>query len=461
MEQQFQQPQRWQQSHQDKKEHEEESFGYESQRFEFLIRRASQVRNTQHQHSDQDFGFRPPEIGEEARKLVVAVTNDPAGNEFLNSLREEETQARLGFRFAGTLAEILRQARVELAGQADEMTDKFAFLEIRQGYDFPVMNSVLRHGCGVATGAMANVDVEGDLPMDYSVQQALGANYVLRSSGSLHDYYLNQLCVPSARSASGVRIAVVDSGFEKTGVVRGFLDLVDKKNRTEVDKFGHGTAMTSIIEDVAKGAELFSIRASDQGPHVSEAMVGVAAATFQFQPDIVNLSFGLPLAQTCSVCGANSGVSRVFYRLLRCLSETPAPQNPPILVAATGNKGVATGFDAPAAWAFTIAVGSINSASARSAFSNYGTSGHTQYILMPGGEQSGGAPSEWIGEAAHKCYGTSASAAYASGVLGLYMANPTYSGLDRASFLAQVLANCRPCVNQNTSEHGFGYLIYR
>jgi subtilisin family serine protease len=296
--------------------------------------------------------------------------------------------------------------------------------------------------------------------MKYSLQ-GLGPNYVLRSSGSYHNSYLNRLNTSPRRSAKGVKIAVVDSGFETTGVLGGFLDLVDKNNTREKDNFGHGTAMTTIIADIATGADVFSVRASDQGPKVSDAILGVSAASFHFESDIINLSFGLPLAQTCTVCGSTGGVSRVLHRLFRSLSEKPMGSGePPILVAATGNDGRTDGFDPPAEWAFTVAVGAINSCLDRASFSNYGTAGHSQYIMMPGGEESGGAATEWIGEATHKCYGTSAAAAYASGILALYMADPAYAGLSRSLFLAQVLANCRPCHNQNAKEHGLGYLPY-
>ena len=429
--------------------------------FDFLsTEHHSPTIETQSEGSGADLVLRPPEWGEESRRLVVAVSNDESGNAFLDALREAEE--RLGFRFVGTLADVLSRHEVSGASRADELADKFAFLEIRPGYDFPVINNVLRHGCELATNAIANVDVEGDLAMDYSLQQGVGPNYVLRSSGSSHDAYLKQLNVASGRSARGIKIAVVDSGFEKPGTVGGFLDLVDSRNKTEVDKFGHGTAMTSIIADVATGADVFSVRASDQGPKVSEAMLGVSAASFHFDADIINLSFGLPLAQTCTACGSTGGVSRVLHRLLRSLSETPTSSGePPILVAATGNSTRTDGFDAPAEWDFTVAVGAINSALDRSSFSNYGTSGHNKYIMMPGGEESGGAATEWIGEATRKCYGTSPAVAYASGILALYMADPANAGLSRSSFLTQVLANCEPCNNQNSTEHGLGYLPYK
>jgi glycosidase len=412
--------------------------------------------------SDHDFGLRPPQFAEESRRLVVAVTNDTSGNEFLKSLRSEEAQARLGFRFAGTLGEMLRRAGVEQARLADEMVDKFAFLDIRQGYELPVANGILRHGCGIASGTMTNVDVETDFPMNFSAQQGFGPNYVLRSAGSLHDKYLGQLNIPSHRSASGIRIAVVDSGYEKTGILSGFLDLVEPKNKAEKDNFGHGTAMAAIISDVARGADVFCVRAADRGIHVSDAMLGVSAASFHFHAHIVNLSFGLPLTQSCSVCGASSGVSKVFHRLLRGLSEKQiSTVGPPILVAATGNNGCSTGFDAPAAWDFAVAVGSINHNVNRSSFSNYGTSGHSQYIMMPGGEENQGTVTEWIGEAAHKCYGTSVAAAYASGVFALYMANRPYAKLSRTALLSQVLAKCQPCSKQDPREHGLGYLPYK
>jgi Subtilase family len=425
---------------------------------DFQQKSVGHLKTHQHKGSGSDLVFLPPEPGKESRRLVVAVSNDQRGNAFLDMLRD--TQERLGFRFVGTLAEVLANYEVSGAERADELADKFAFLEIRPGFDFPVVNSILRNGCELAANAMANVDVEGDLPMKY-LTQGLGPNYVLRSSGSSHNSYLNQLNVSSGRAAKGIKIAVVDSGFETTGIVGGFLDLVDKYNKTEKDNFGHGTAMTTIIADVANGADVFSVRASDQGPKVSDAILGVSAASLHFEADIINLSFGLPLAQTCNVCGSTGGVSRVLHRLLRSISEKPmASGEPPILVAATGNDFRTTGFDPPAEWTFTVAVGAINSSLDRSSFSNYGTTGHSQYIMMPGGEESGGAASEWIGEATQKCYGTSPAAAYASGILALYMADPAYSGQSRSSFLSQVLANCKPCNNQNATEHGLGYLPY-
>jgi hypothetical protein len=108
-----------------------------------------------------------------------------------------------------------------------------------------------------------------------------------------------------------------------------------------------------------------------------------------------------------------------------------------------------------------LAVGSITQARDRSNFSNYGTKLHSQYMMMPGGEEQQGVISEWVGEALHKCYGTSAAAAYASGVLALYMSDSNYQNTDRVAFLQDVLQQCQPCNNHQTVEHGLGYLPYQ
>jgi hypothetical protein len=94
----------------------------------------------------------------------------------------------------------------------------------------------------------------------------------------------------------------------------------------------------------------------------------------------------------------------------------------------------------------------------RSSFSNYGTTGKYQFIVMPGGEESQQNATEWVGEAAQKCYGTSVSAAYASAVVALHMANQAQQISDRSAFLNGLLGNCLPCNNQSPAEHGLGYL---
>jgi hypothetical protein len=108
-----------------------------------------------------------------------------------------------------------------------------------------------------------------------------------------------------------------------------------------------------------------------------------------------------------------------------------------------------------------LAVGSITEALDRSAFSNYGTKLHAHYIMMPRGEEQQGTASEWVGEATHKCFGTSVAAAYASALLALYMSDSKYQNADRAAFPKDVLQQCQASHNHQTVEHGEGYLRYK
>lgn len=414
--------------------------------------------------ANEEIGLRQPSVISEdpTQRLLVAVPNDETGNGFLGSLREQ--QEALGFHFDGTLGEILRRRNVERAAVADQMRDKFAFLEILPGYHFAVMNGILRHACAAKSPGdpFPNIEVEPDQRMRHC-GKGLGPNFKLRSTGSKHDDYLNLLNTSAAPSSGkGVVIAVIDSGFEKAKVLDGFFDLVEPTNKSEKDNFGHGTAMASIIKDVAKGAEVYAVRMSDQDPDVSEAMLGIGAGSFHYAADILNLSFALPEGTTCPHCGAQSGVSKVLKRFLQSLAEKAVSANgEPILVAATGNDGRSTGFDSPARWDFAVAVGSITEALDRSAFSNYGTKLHAHYIMMPGGEEKKDTISEWVGEATHKCYGTSVAAAYASALLALYMSDSKYKNKNRVAFLKDVLDQCKACRNQDPVEHGEGYLRYK
>src|SRR6476646_6380945 len=181
---------------------------------------------TQQQGGGHGFKIRVPGPHEERGKLVVAVTNNEAGRSFLDSLREN--QERLGFIFEGTLGTILHERNIRNAGRADDWADLFAFLEIAPGFDFPVINRLLHHACTAAyfPKKESNISIEPNFPMEYSGSAGLQARSELRSRGSQHDQYMNMLSIPQRQSSgAGVKIAVIDSGFSKKGVLRGFFDL--------------------------------------------------------------------------------------------------------------------------------------------------------------------------------------------------------------------------------------------
>jgi hypothetical protein len=243
--------------------------------------------------------------------------------------------------------------------------------------------------------------------------------------------------------------------------------LKNLKNSIEADTNGHGTAMASIIRDVAPQANVVAIRISDGFPRMWKLMEGISAASFQHQADIINISCGLDNIPTaCPKCGlASPGLSTNMQYFLEDISQKEVGiHGPPLLLASTGNNARSNGYCYPAFWNFTIAVGSINSTIARSRFSNYWiSSSHPAFVVMPGGdEDSSSNATEWVGEGNDaKCIGTSPATAYASAMLALYLSDPNYHQPDREKFLQQVLANCDDTFSgYDRDEHGEGFLPY-
>jgi subtilisin family serine protease len=218
--------------------------------------------------------------------------------------------------------------------------------------------------------------------------------------------------------------------------------------------------MTTIVRAVAPRANVVSIRMADLTPQVSGSMLGMSAAMFGYRAAIVNLSFGLKPGQVCAQCGMGAQNSAVLKNFVRGIGRIVTK---PLIVAATGNGGLNTGFDTPARWwdASVIAVGSINSRRTRSSFSNYGTRDHLFHIVMPGGDGTPG-HAEWVGQAKEKCSGTSVSTAYASAVLALYASHPAYRRLPgKPKFLDAVLSHCEPLPRHDPQQHGRGLLVFR
>jgi hypothetical protein len=386
-------------------------------------------------------------------RLIVAVANNVSGNGLLSELRENSD--RLNFEFAGTLGDILRTRDLSGGGLADEMPDKFAFLNILPGHDFPTLNGIFHHACGSGyLSGEANLAIESDSRIEYSL--GIGPNYELNSKGSFHHSYKDMLrASKSITGGWGVTVAVLDSGVEKSGVATSFFDAAEGR-QTETDQLGHGTAMTTIVRDIAPNASVVAIRMAELNATVSDSMFAMAAAVFSFNAAILNLSFGFRAGKSCPHCGQIANHSDVYKRFISSLWNSAAQ---PILVAATGNDGSAQGFDAPAHWwEHTVAVGSINSQMARSSFSNYGTK-HDAYIMMPGGDERSD-HYEWVGQATERCFGTSVSAAYASGMLALFAAERRFKGLDRDSFLEKVLRRCMTLPDHERLQHGFGMLRF-
>jgi major intracellular serine protease len=385
-------------------------------------------------------------------------------------VRLEEEAPRLGLRWIGTLGEQLRQADVPNAMMADELPHRFAILEIIEGSEAIALRNLFRLECELTMceDLAPFVAAEADYPLHYSISDKIGANYDLYAPSSQHRNYRRMLEVQKAHNkgvkGQGVTVVVVDSGVEKPNIATDFKDMFDFKNKGETDRNGHGTAMTSIIQDIAPDAAITSIRISDGFPGMWKVMEGVSAASFGHQADIINLSMGLSIAGSCPKCHmAAPGLSKILEFFLSDISQYEAGGNgPPLLVASTGNENQAE-FTYPAKWDFMVAVGSINASKVRSRFSNYGDASHSAFLVMPGGDDDDQEnPTEWVGKGDDgECLGTSPATAYASAMLALYYSDSDYRQSDRRQFLKEVLDQCDDTFSgYDADQHGEGFLPY-
>jgi hypothetical protein len=412
--------------------------------------------------------------GGDPRHVIVSVLNRDSGRRMLDLLQKESES--FGLRWVGTLRSELEKAGVENAAAADELEHQFALLRIEGGggSDVHALRELFRFECreGKKSGVGPFVAAEPDYPMRYSIATKIGSNYDLNAANSWHSDYCRILNVGGAHRAGlkgkDVTVAVVDSGVETTGIATDFQDLQDPTNTNETDDNGHGTAMASIIADVAPEATVHAIRISDGFPRMWMLMMGVAAASFEYAADIINLSLGLDSIPTsCSQCGTSSpGLSTNLEKYLNGIAKKAIGANgPPLLVASTGNEKSTSGYNYPATWDCTVAVGAVNYSMARSVFSNYETGGsHPAFFVMPGGdEDASGNSTEWIGKGSDaECLGTSPATAYASAMLALYYSQTSkLRQSDRRKFLSSVLGKCDKSFSfYDADQHGKGLLAY-
>jgi subtilisin family serine protease len=316
------------------------------------------------------------------------------------------------------------------------------------------------------------------LPVD------LGSGFTL--TGQHAHYRDSMLDVPTAWSYSkgaGKTIAVVDSGIEasSTVAIRKFRDLIDSSGSGKwQDDSGHGTAMATIIKDVAPDADVDVIRVYKTAyPKLWDVMAGLSSAVTDSQADIINLSLGFQALQDCRSCWAtwqprSQVLENLMEGLARLFTKVSGPPQP-IFVCAVGNNSADDGVHHPAAYSLTLAVGAVTSKHDRSAFSNYDK--HKQkgrYLMLPGGDDAtdtSGNPLEYVGTATDNsssktnyCLGTSPATAYASALSALYWTSSAYQTKTPDELLDEILNHkCSKSVfkSHDPFEHGAGFFSWQ
>lgn len=313
-----------------------------------------------------------------------------------------------------------------------------------------------------------------------TVDLGSGFSFTAKHAAYLTMLGLDPAARPTTNDGDGVLVALVDSGIESGVSVngKGYMDVIDKTSTGPKDASGHGTAMAMIVHAVAPKAEIHVIRTFDKRyALLFDVMAGIGAAYYGARAQIINCSLGFKDLESsrCWICGGTGGGrSKTFEDFLKALENsvsTLIPASPqPIIVAAVGNDyspSKPTDFRAPARYASTVAVGAVTSGYTLSPFSNRGTA-KNRYFLLPGGDNtitSTGAPTEAVGTASGGttyCVGTSAAAAYATGLLALYWGESRYQSLAARDFLDAMASQCDAGIipNYSTADHGKGFFWF-
>jgi hypothetical protein len=242
-----------------------------------------------------------------------------------------------------------------------------------------------------------------------------------------HNLYREMLGLPTKPplDLDKIKILILDTGVAADAKVPGIMrkNFVDPKNSEyATDDHGHGTAVALIIHNLAPTTELIIYKVADASGRASEWDT-LAALAADSGAHIVNvsLSFGLGDAE-CPVCGRESKESRsaVFENTI---GQIPKRMPAPVLIAAAGNLGRSE-LSFPARFAEVLAISSMTSKHELSSFSNFGENNqveqrHENRFAAPGGE-SRDPNKEYVGSfdaGGGNVFGTSFSAAYASGLL--------------------------------------------
>jgi subtilisin family serine protease len=397
--------------------------------------------------------------------LIVSIARE-VQNRVLEDLKERGPG--FGWFYAGSLSDRLPDTRSQIVLRDQAYT--FHRVRVEEDRDdAEIVRIALRYD-PARTG---QVLAERNLRFSYS---GIGLPF---TKGGKHASYLSKMEVAQAHldgvDGSGVRVAVIDSGQDAAyGSVKDYYDVENAKTALHpgppipVDNDGHGTAMSTLVREIAKGAEIYIVRISDQSqPLLWNLLAGVAVAAYDCNAEILSLSVGYSAIQGCA-CGAIGATrSLALKKMLNAITQRPEFR---IYVTATGNEFSNTRFNDPAGFDDAVAVGSVNDNDYRSQYSNYGTTNHPYYVLAPGGEEHpvktvtedvgtcGKAPAP-----VNPCYGTSVAAAYASGLLALLRSDSRHQNQTRDEFLRDLKTYCRLPAHvtpANAAEYGKGILRY-
>jgi len=406
-----------------------------------------------------------------AGELLVSIhSDDPAGRELITQIREQQIE------HVSLIEDLPQRLNAEKLPMR-KMKLEFYRLGVPPGQEvFKINYLQFYYKHAVITAIMEN---KFDLQADYSkwsnyhlqvvpnsllsVRQAAGMGF---TTNQTHDDYKKLCGWQKPAAVTKRKVLVLDTGLDaaSTATIVGQKNFIDHSSDVS-DDHGHGTAVTEIIHDLCPDAEFLIYKVADSTGRASEwdLMAALAVAN---SAEIANISIAFGLDDVvCPTCGRESRASRsaVFENEIYELRDDP---NGPLIVAAAGNAA-ANELAFPARFGSVLAIESINRARQLSAFTNRSTvdhqsDTHENVFVLPGGEtQPGADPTEFVGESndGQKYWGTSFSAAYASGVIAALWSEAAHTSDTAAELLDHLRQNADQTLpNYHSSTHGNGLM---
>jgi subtilisin family serine protease len=379
----------------------------------------------------------------------------------------------------------------ELSRRGDLVPDQFMFrhhlLSVPRGQEFWKMNylryfyqNAIVKGLLYHTLPNAALAVIGDanshllvVPDSALSHSQTASPAVFAFDQATHSQYLTMLGLPYGTSTgAGTTVAIIDTGLDPNAGITAAPDsrnYHDPNGTADIsDSNGHGTAVASIVHDVAEDAQIRVLKVGDANP-ISEWNVMAALLAAQ-SADVINLSlaYGLPY-RDCTACGrqqTGSSRSAVFEQMV---GEIRRIRSDAIIVAAAGNRDNGT-LDYPSRFGEVVAVGAVDSQFNRASFgnnsgSNYGTKtptdqDHELVFFAPGGGSGEYVGTTSMGGNNVNLQGTSFAAPFVAGLFALYYGDKA-NQRDRSSaidhFVDRASRNPR-VVGYTKADHGHGVI---
>jgi len=268
---------------------------------------------------------------------------------------------------------------------------------------------------------------------------------------------------------SGVRVAVLDTGIDSAIVptCKSQYDIVSPAASVlPHDPDGHGSVVSAIIQRVAPGASILSVKVFPNGT-LGGLVIGLQIAMAVFQPHVINLSLGLDAVRDrCRNCGYPNGQQfpeALIHAFFKSLAHNWATLRP-LIVAAAGNE---SRLLLPARCDSILAVGAYDeTVQDRPPYARYPRVPAARFVLADGGDSARPFGQTGWGKA---LFGTSFSAAIASGVAARLacayvgpcgMGNSPPNGAFDIALLHDIQKSADRLANHNSQIHGLGVLRY-